>query len=719
MLMISRCSGDFDQTQYDYNGIITRFFKRGDKFYVNTDGPDGTLQDYQINYTFGVEPLQQYLIELPGGRLQALTVAWDSRTKQQGGQRWFHLYPKEKIDFKDELHWTKRSQNWNFMCAECHSTDLKKNFDLATNQFSTTWSEINVSCEACHGPSSRHLDWANKKPGWEKYRDKGLVFLLDERNGVSWDLSAEIDTAVRSKNRNTSKEINTCARCHSRRGILTEEYQHGKPLMDTHRPALLTEGLYHPDGQIKEEVYVYGSFIQSKMYHKGVTCSDCHQPHSLKLRAPENKVCLRCHKSENFETEKHHFHPLNSKGARCVECHMPASNFMVIDGRRDHSIRIPRPDLSMKINTPNACNNCHTEKTASWANTQMQTWYGKDWSPGWHFGETLFDARLGKPQLEQDLNAIGLTPDIAEIARATAVTLLPAYPGPLTPIVLPKLLADESAMVRLAALSTVEVFPVEQRWKLAGKLLKDPILAVRIEAASVLSVLPRESLTPAQQLVLDKAAQEYIQAQLTNAELPQSHINLGLLYLQQGDMERAEHAYQQAIKLDPDFIAAYINLSDLYRIQQQNDKVEASLMQARAIIGDNAVVEYALGLHYIRIHQMPKALKALAEASQLQPDNARYAYVYAVALNGNGQAERAIKILQQVNELHPYDSDVLIALVTYNKNMEPTGSTATAAPSPARHNSVCASTIRATAPAMSWSTQRISRRSRLTAICWW
>lgn len=669
--------GNFSQSQYDLNGVTTTFFKRNEKYYVNTDGPDGKMRDYQIQYTFGVDPLQQYLVALPGGRLQALSVAWDSRPKQQGGQQWFHLYPNEYLDHKDELHWTKLSQNWNYMCAECHSTNLKKNFDITSKRFSTTWAEINVACEACHGPASQHVDWANKKRSnksgkksdWDNYKNKGLVFLMDERKSVSWRFTNAADNAVRSKPRNTSKEINTCARCHSRRSTLTNNYHHGKPLMDTHLPGLLTQNTYHPDGQIKQEDYVYGSFIQSKMYHKGVTCSDCHNPHSLKLRAPANQVCLQCHKANKYETRKHHFHSLKGKGASCAECHMPASKFMVIDGRHDHSIRIPRPDLSMKMNTPNACNNCHVNKTAAWAKQQLQSWYGKDWSPGWHFGETLFDAQQGKPQAGQDLAAVALSPKIADIARATAASLLPDYLNRTTLVILPKLLADKSNMVRLAALRTVDRLLPAHRWKLAGKLLLDPILAVRIDAARVLSVVPRKNLTTGQQQTLNKALQEYIHVQQSNAEHPQSHINLGLLYLRLGDSENAKRAYQQALKLDPAYVSAYVNLADLYSLQQQHDKVEASLLRARGIIGDNAEVEHALGLHYVRSKQVIKAMQSLGKSARLRPENTRYAYVYAVALKANGQVASALSILEQAHDKHPYDRNILIALVTYYNEM--------------------------------------------------
>jgi len=660
--------GDFSNVRYARNGVTTTFSRRGERFYVNTDGPDGKLHDYEIKYTFGVYPLQQYLVEFAGGRLQALGIAWDSRPKKEGGQRWFHLYPKERIDYKDELHWTKLSQNWNHMCAECHSTKLRKGYDLATNQFRTTWSEINVSCEACHGPASRHVAWAEKKPGWESDANKGLVLLFDERKGVAWAFSATADTAARTRERASTKEIDTCARCHARRSTLTEDYRHGRPLMDSHLPSLITQYLYYPDGQIKEEDFEYGSFVQSKMFHQGVTCSDCHEPHSGKLRAPGNATCLQCHKAEKFDSPKHHFHALKSKGAACAGCHMPTTDFMVVHARHDHSIRIPRPDLSAKLKTPNACNQCHVDKTAAWAEALLQKWYGKDWSPGWHFGETLHEARQGVPTVGQDLVAVALAPKVPDIARATAASLLPGYLDQTVAVALPRLLSDRSPMVRREALDVVDRVPPENRWRLAGAVLSDPVLAVRIEAARVLSVVPRQTLTVEQQQVLDKAVQEYVAAILSTAEHPQSHVNLGLLYQRLGDVDKAEKSYAQALRLDPTYAAAYVNLADLYRLRQDDAGTETTLLTARKAVGSNAGVEHALGLHYVRSRQMTKALRALGEAVRLQPEDARYSYVYAVALNGNGESKRAIKLLEAVNSRHPYDRDVLIALVSFNKS---------------------------------------------------
>ena len=293
--------GNFADARFRHQGVESSFFKRGDKFMVRTDGPDGKLADYEIAYTFGVYPLQQYLIAFPGGRYQALPIAWDARPKDQGGQRWFHLQPGEKIDHTDPLHWTGRYQNWALQCAECHSTDLKKGYDAASDTYKTTYSEINVACEACHGQGSRHVNWAREaKAPYAAHGDKGLPALATRWN-EAWKFPAsDARFAVRDKPADPAG-MNTCAACHARRATLSEARKAGAPLEDSHRLAMLTAPNYHADGQQREEVYVWGSFLQSKMHQNGVTCMDCHEPHSLKLRAEGNALCTRCHNAAEFD----------------------------------------------------------------------------------------------------------------------------------------------------------------------------------------------------------------------------------------------------------------------------------------------------------------------------------------------------------------------------------------------------------------------------------
>jgi tetratricopeptide (TPR) repeat protein len=662
--------GDFDNASLGHFGVTTSFFRKAGKFMVRAENPDGKLQDYEIEYTFGVEPLQQYLVEFPGGRLQALSLAWDARSKEQGGQRWFHLYPNKKIAHDDELHWTKPSQNWNSMCAECHSTHLEKNYDPGARTFSTSWSEIDVSCEACHGPGGDHVAWAERKPGREKLEaSKGLVISLDERRDVQWKFNPETGSASRSKVRSGEKEIEMCARCHARRSPISSDYVHGEPLLDHYLPRLLDEGMYYADGQIDDEVYVYGSFLQSKMHHAGVTCSDCHEPHSLKLRAPGNGVCLQCHQAEKFDQSSHHFHKPGSEGASCAECHMPPKTYMVVDPRHDHSMRIPRPDLSVDLGTPNACNNCHKDKAAEWAAERVRTWYGHTPTGFQSFARGLHAARHEMPGAGSTLADLIRNAETPDIARATALAGAGPYLSATTVDVLTLGLWDENPAVRAATVRALEYAPADLRVRLAFAVMDDPVRAVRIEAARVLASIPAGELTTEQGTLLDNGFQEFIEAQQAMAERPEAQTNLGNLYAAKGETDKAVSAYTTAVDLNPVFSPAYVNLADLYRSQGNEAEAGNVLRDAIKVIPESADVHYALGLALIRQKHTDEALEELRLASTLNPDNAHYVYVYAIALNSTGKPKQAIMVLQGAHTAHPDNVEILNALVAFHRDM--------------------------------------------------
>jgi tetratricopeptide (TPR) repeat protein len=661
--------GNFEGTEFDYYGTVSRFYRQGGRFMVRTDGPDGRLTDYEVKYTFGVDPLQQYLIAFPGGRLQALGIAWDTRPAAEGGQRWFHLYPDEKITHDDPLHWTGPYLNWNSMCAECHSTDLHKGYDPAANRFETTWSEVNVSCEACHGPGARHIAWAEQAAkGQEGEADKGLAVSFTERRGVRWTIDPETGNARRSQPRETDVEIETCARCHSRRGVLSEDYAHGRPLMDTHLPQLLTRGMYYPDGQMQDEVYVYGSFIQSKMHRAGVTCSDCHEPHSLQLRVPGNGVCLQCHLAAKYDSKGHHFHARESPGAACVACHMPERTYMVVDRRRDHSMRVPRPELSVSLGTPNACTQCHADKDAQWAAAQVEAWYGRRPEGYQRFAETLHAARTGGEGAAGSLAELARDPDQPVIARATALSALRAYPTPALLEVVRQTLHHDDPMMRAAAVDASEALEPAMRMDLLFPLLNDPVRAVRIKAAGALAGSPPERLKPEQRELLGRAMTEYVATQAANAERPEALANVAGLYADFGMFERAEELYRTAIRQHDYFVPAYVNLADLYRVQQQDEEGERILRQGLQRAPDDAGLHHALGLALVRERRLPEAVESLARAAELAPESVRYGYVYGVALNSVGRPAEALTVLEEIHRRHPVDRDVLLALAMFSRS---------------------------------------------------
>jgi Tfp pilus assembly protein PilF len=666
---------DFNNARLTHGGITSTFFRHGRKFMVRTDGPDGALHDYEVSFTFGVAPLQQYLIALPGGRLQALGIAWDSRSRERAGQRWFYLYPKQKIAASDPLHWTGMDQTWNYMCADCHSTNVRKNYKLRTRTYDTTYAEINVACEACHGPGSNHLKWARRVGNWKKLEpNEGLAIGLEERKHSAWVTDPATGNPRRTAPRRSEREIQMCARCHSRRGQINEDYVHGQPAEDDYRIALLDPDLYFPDGQIKGEVYEYGSFIQSRMYHEGVTCSDCHEPHSLKLRAEGNAACLQCHAAK-YDSPLHYFHQPRSAGSLCVDCHMPTRTYMVVDARRDHSIRIPRPDLSMDLGTPNACTECHTGKSALWAANVVDKWYGHAPSGFQHFAETLRQGAEGAPGAQQALESFVTNREQPAIARATALSLLAAFAPPKTEAAIRLGAKDSSPLIRQAAAYALSSSDVHESTELWRVLLSDPVRAVRIESAEELAAVPAQRFPSVLSAALNHATDEYIAAQELDADRPEAHMNLGLLYAREGNPDPAEAELKTALSLDPTFSPAAVNLADLYRGLGRDQVGEVVLRSALKRSPNDAPLLHALGLLMVRKKQNAIALDLLGTAARNDPANARYAYVYAVALADAGRTSEAINVLEASVNAHPYDRASLAALVTF---LEQTGDSAMA-----------------------------------------
>ena len=661
--------GDFDNAEVTIHGITSKFFRRYDKYIVLTDGPDGEMAEFEITHTFGIDPLQQYLVTFPDGRLQALSLAWDSRNAEAGGQRWFHLYPDQEIAADDELHWTGRQQNWNYMCADCHSTSLVKGFDADSNQFNTTWSEINVACEACHGPGQGHVEWSGKETDLQNEDlDRGLSLLLRDRKDSAWIMNPETGVSARSRPLENPTEVEICAVCHSRRGTFAGEGQADASFLNHHMPAFLTQPLYYPDGQIRDEVYVWGSFTQSKMFEAGVTCSDCHEPHSLKLRAEGDAVCAQCHLPTRFAVTDHHGHPDSPDSPGCLDCHMPETTYMVVDPRRDHRMGIPDPSLSEQIGAPNTCNGCHAGKSTEWAVGAYSEMFPDAKDPWQSWGVAFNQAYEGLPQAELSLLRIAADEEKPDLARATAVIELGNFLSPLSGELLQAALKDQAPLVRLAALRTLERLPPEHRFSFANHLLTDELLAIRAEAGRVLAATPPDQLLAEEGAALSPALDDYIATQKYNADRPESWLNLGNLRMRMGDFEQAEADYQQALKRFPDFVGGYLNLADLYRSLGRESEAEKLLGKGLEISPDDAALHHALGLALVRGEEIARGLAELRKATELDPSQVRYAYVYAVGLNSTGDAGTAITVLEQAHTAHPTDMQIMQSLVFFERD---------------------------------------------------
>jgi predicted CXXCH cytochrome family protein len=677
--------GDFNDSSFDYYGVHSRFFRKDGKFLVETDGPDGKLAVFEVKYTFGVDPLQQYLIEFPDGRIQALSIAWDTRPGEKGGQRWFHLYPNEEIKHDDILHWTKLNQNWNFMCAECHSTGVHKNYDAATNRFATSWAEISVGCETCHGQGSSHAAWARDQKSWWPFGkredpDKGLLVRFDERHGVSWPIDPQTGTARRSNAPVAlRKEVETCGLCHARRASFHEDWVPGQWLSQSHVVEPLTRNTYHADGQIRdvEEAYNYGPFKQSRMFAAGVTCSDCHEPHSAKLRVPGEGVCLQCHAADKYADVKHRHHAGVDPAPSCISCHMPARTYMVVDRRHDHSIRIPRPDFSATLGTPNACNDCHTDKDSKWAAAAIEDWFGADRKGFQTYGNALHASRGDRLDAATLLAVVAADGNAPAIARAAALDELAPRASPANINAARGALTDPDPMVRIGALDALEHLPAGQVWPWVSPLLADPVRGVRIRAASLLASVPTASQPPPDRDRFERAAAEFVDAQHANADRPEAHTTLGSFLARRGQSAAAEAEYRAALQLSPQYLAASINLADLYRQLGRDGDAETVLRGAIAASPREAAAHYSLGLTLTRLKKPDAALAEFRQAVELEPDNARYVYVYAVALNSGGQGDKAMAILKEGAARHPADRDILSALIAFNRAAGDLGSALT------------------------------------------
>ena len=691
--------GDFEGRHFQHQGTASRFFRRDGGYWVETEGPDGKLHAYSVTYVFGVYPLQQYLLALPGGRLQAFSIAWDSRPAASGGQRWFDLRgssdrqgeagtddysmtrpgaepsatPKTpvadataQVHERDPMHWTGSYYNWNSRCAECHSTNLSKRFDPDSGTYATTWAEINVGCEACHGPGERHLALADAGRLREAPH-AGLA--VDLRDAGAWRFVPNETIARRSPAAGNPRQVETCAPCHARR-ISLGEYRHGADLLDTHLPTLLEQGLYYADGQIREEVYVYGSFVQSRMYQAGVTCSNCHEPHGLRLRAPGNAVCAQCHLPAAYDNATHHRHAANSPGAQCVNCHMPATTYMAVDPRRDHSLRIPRPDLSVIAGTPNACNACHEDRTAAWATDALEDWGIHFADAGLHPARILQRARQGDARAARGLQTIAMDNGAPAIWRATAAAELDRFPSRQAVESAAFLLASDDAMLRLGAVRAVGFLPWRQRLQMLEPLLRDPATAVRIELARALADVPPARTEPSVAVALKALFDEYLQSLARHADMPESLSQQGNFLVARRLYESAEKAYRGALESDPQHVPTLLNLADLYRGLQRDGEARAVLGRAIASAPAEAAPHHALGLLETRADNHELGLRHLERAAALETRGIRYRYVYAIALHDTGDTPAALEVLGALLGAAPGNPEVLLALVNYSRDAD-------------------------------------------------
>ncbi len=662
--------GNFDNVNVEHYGQKAFFFIKNEQYQV-TVSYDDKSDTYPVKYTFGHFPLQQYLVETETGKLQVLPFAWDSRVKADGGQRWYHNYSNEEIRPQDRLHWRQPLQNWNGMCADCHSDGLKRNYNLDKNSFSSKWDNINVGCLSCHGNMTTHAKESAKTASSVK-RNVSKDITSSAHPTGQWLRAIGQKTASWQGKKRDNSFMDTCFACHSLRAPLTDGINPSRPFLDQFSPQLLAAPLYHADGQIKEEVYVYGSFLQSKMFAAGVNCLDCHDKHTMKVKTLDNGLCLQCHGSDVYNVKSHHQHQEDSTGALCANCHMPTNRYMGVDDRRDHSFKIPRPDLSSEFDTPNACTSCHDDKNNQWASDNLKKWHGK---PKALPNSKQFLMRLNSGQginLEDHLTII-TDKNLAVINRATAIQQLAYTTQTITSEILGPLLTDKENLIRLSAASAATLLPPTDRVALLVPLLTDKFRAIRVAAARS---LVDSQVSAVDQAVFALAFKELQQSNDISSWRGEGRMNLGINALQSGDTIAAEKAFKATIVVEPYFDTGYINLADLYRSLQRPAQVSSVLMKGMKNLPKSGAIKYSYGLHLVRQKTLPKAVSYFSQAMLLSPENSQYAYTYILAMDGTGQSAQALSKLKlliinypdngQLQELGLYLSQKLNSKADYD-----------------------------------------------------
>ncbi|NMJ41473.1 tetratricopeptide repeat protein [Roseomonas sp. JC162] len=662
--------GDFSGPTVTDGHHTATFLRDGDRFLIRTDGPDGTVADFPVSETFGVDPLQQYLVLFPDGRRQPLPWAWDSRPPAEGGQRWFHLMPQEALRSGDPLHWTGRDQTWNVMCAACHTTGLERGYDAARDTYATRWTELGVGCESCHGPGAAHVAWARGGARTE-IAGRGLAVALRDGSGGAWRFRADDPRGIAQwdgpPRQAAAVQVETCAPCHARARPIVADPRPGMRFLDTHAPLLLLQGEYQANGRIQGEVFEWGSFAQSRMQRAGVVCADCHDPHSGRLRAEGNAVCAQCHLPARFDTADHHHHPEGSPGAQCTSCHMPASTYMGVDRRRDHAFSLPRPEVAAAVGAPDVCTSCHQGRSAGWAAERIAEWFGPRRRDDPHWALAIQAGRDGRPGADAALATIATDRMQPAILRATAISLLPMLPSQATAGAIGATLLDAEPLVRATALRALEGLHPRNRLH-AVRFLTDEVRLVRVEAARALAPVPIDAMPESARPAFARAWEELLASERVAAERPEAWVNIAALLAARGDLGGAEAAYRTALAREPGNLAALVNLADFEARRGHADAAESALRRAVAAHPQEAAPRFALGLALARRGQSSEALAMLAAAAALRPDEPRYPYVRAIALNDLGHREQAVAVLRANIERHPQHRDSLMALATMERD---------------------------------------------------
>ncbi|MCA9424686.1 MAG: tetratricopeptide repeat protein [Candidatus Omnitrophica bacterium] len=606
----------------------SKAFEKDGEFLIHTLGKDGKKKDFEPARILGDNPLRQFLVPQDRGYVQVTSLAFDPQAEE-----WFDVFGDENRQPHEWGFWANKGMTWNTMCAECHNTRVNKNYDIQKDVYHTDVEEMGVGCEACHGPGEAHVEW-----------HRSFHILGD-------------DPVKRLEGKEL---IDSCGRCHARRTALTEDFYPGDLFLDHYVPELPNDTeVYYPDGQVHDEDYVYSSFRMSRMYHEGVTCLDCHLPHTGKTKFEGNTLCLQCHADKINPTEHSH-HKVDQPGGFCVNCHMPTTVYMQRQPRRDHGFTIPDPKLTIEADVPNACNRCHDDKSPEWALEATEKWWGPV--------DERVNGKRSRAVLAVRNNAPDALPRLLEVARndplttwkAIAVGLLKSFMGsPQAVQVATSLLDHPDPLVRTMAVDSFEHLGGSYPAQLQAKLT-DPVRSVRIRAAWLLHQQLEDS-HPAFRELLD-----YLRL---SADQPVGALQLATVYRQRDRGNEAVELLDRALDWSPDSEVLWEALAATYSQLGRGQDAVALLEKGRRELPNSSQIRYSLGLAYAETGDLPASIEVLNEACSINPDFTRAWYNLGLAYHQTGQQEAALGALRKALELEPRNPDYPYTLATVCRDL--------------------------------------------------
>ncbi len=652
----------------------------GKENWILEQTPDNQKR-HRIVHVMGGRNIYYFLTPMKRGRLQTLPIAYDVRAKE-----WFDTaasgvrhFPGAQSDAP--LHWTDPAYTFNTSCYSCHVSQLAKNYDLKTDTYRTRWAEPGINCEACHGPGQAHVD----------------VCRAAEPNQVPEDLRI-----ISTKSFSTEQTNAMCNSCHAKLSPVSASFAPGEKYFDHFDLITLEHSDFYPDGRDLGENYTMTGWLMSPCVKSGqLDCTHCHTSsgrYRFKNAKNPNAACLPCHQEKVENVADHTHHDADSTGSQCVACHMPTTVFARMT-RSDHSMRPPAPAATLRFKSPNACNICHQDKDAAWADDHVRKWYEKDYQkPILERASLVDEARRGYwNRLEAILTYIRSQGRDEIVATSLLRLLSDCESQAKWPVVIQVLQEDSSPMVRAAAAQTLDGYITTESIGALAKATSDEYRLVRVRAASALAGISIEQLPSEHQTSVKHATSELLEALGAHPDDYASHYNLGNFHVRRPDQEKALASYQTAIKLRPDFVPPYVNIAFVHNAMGHNDKAEASFRKAIAIDPNNAAVHLNLGMLLgemkrpldaekafraaltadpnlavaaynlgvlLAADQSSESLQWCRKAYLLRPEEGRYGYTYAFYLFQGGAVEQAIAVLADMIGRNVPSGDAYVFLAT-------------------------------------------------------